>query len=244
MLLAATGLSLMLLPIEPSVAMCSHPSFPQTPLDVYRVRTSPMVVVGYILGTTPPPDAHGNYSFYFQVNRSYAGQFPRRIEVTNYAHYQDLPSGYEVAGNSTSAHNTGRFLVDWGGQTAILFLQKDTAAGRDTRKQYASEYAFSDCSYSTIGNNDSLRMERFLNALFNMPVPPSPPPDQSFTSPLQNPSTAPSVSAPEALPPTAKRISDSKRALATRAAALAVIVGGVLALFKYPKSPLFQRWRA
>src|SRR5258708_2166674 len=114
----------MLLPIEPAQADCTHPPFPSTSDDFNKIRSYPIVVRGNISGSAVPKDAHGKYSFYLDVLQWYTGgRGQTQIEVTNYGtSASQLPPDYDQPGNSTSMHNSGQFLIDLGGQEAILFL--------------------------------------------------------------------------------------------------------------------------
>ncbi|GAC1410277.1 MAG: hypothetical protein NVSMB57_03870 [Actinomycetota bacterium] len=240
---ATIGLLITLPLNHASAVTCTPPSFPNTPEARYTIRKAGMVVLGRVSAASVPKDAHGKWSIFFDIEKFYSGEghAPNHIEITNYARTDDLPQGYEKPGNAQSKQQSGRFLIEFGGQEAIVFLRPDDARGRDPNKMYAGEFMTNDCSYTVFGTKQLIPLKRLLDRLFALPasaLKPTAPPSPAPTTP----SVAPSTQA-HAAPSRSTGLNDDRGTLATRAGALIVIVGGALVLYANPRSPLFQRWR-
>lgn len=203
------------------------------------IRNHPIVVIGFVDANEIPRDAHGVYSFNFTTTRYFNGSGPRTITITNYGNLgSDLKPGFHQPGSAREA--TTEFLRRNAGQNAILFLTAgDDALGKDTTGRYKEQYATNSCLYNAVGPRDYNALLPLIARIFTASDPP----------PTSNPSVKPTAPTDTgSLPPVASprrkpKPDEGRSGPITRAAGLIVVVGASLALYRSPRSPLFERWR-
>ncbi len=241
MVAAITTLLTIVLPPLPAMAACTPPPPRSSPEGRLRIRTHPIVVMGFIGGDVPS-NAHGAYSLDLTVRKQFAPAGPqtlRSVSITNYADLE-LHEGFERPGNRTSLRASADLLRRFAGQRAIFFLApRDNALGKDTTGRYAREFSTNQCLYNVIGEKDVATFLPLLTQIFNQPAPA--PGATTLPPPGTQPGVVPTGSLPPA--PAGTATDEGRSGPITRAAGLVLVVGAALLFYRSPKSPLFQEWR-
>jgi hypothetical protein len=150
------------LPAARITAACAPLPSASSAEGIQIMRTTEIIAVGTIDGSSVPADAHGGFSFFMNVRGYFQGAGPARIEVSDYGD-GDMPATATTPGSSAEASQT--FIDRFGGQDAIIFAYQEEAP-------YTNEYAVNGCTYTAYGDAAAGDIQPFVRNVFGAPEPP------------------------------------------------------------------------